>query len=209
MTLGENIHNAFVVVFETLKSIEKLMYKCRNEFDMEKYYMPEKRFMRWSSDQSWDGWIYWSFILLFQRKKDGGIMENAWINAPVYAVEINVDSDTCDTPKIYVAQMDFGDISDWSEGCSPSNHTMFYNAIHADGGWYEEVELEGAVMVKPVPGFEEKVSDHFWGFRSLRRMEKELTEINQDNYKEMIFGTIDEFAASVSDGEKTLGADGI
>lgn len=193
MTLGENIHNAFVVVFETLKSIEKLISKCRNEFDMEKYHMPEKRFMRWSSDQSWDGWIYWSFILLFQRKEDGEIMKNGWINAPVYAVEINVDSDTCDTPKIYIAQMDFGDISDWSGGCSPSNHTMFYNAIHVDT-WYEEDESEGVTMVKPAPGFEEKVSGHFWGFRSLRRMEKELTEINQDNYKTMIFGTIEELA---------------
>ena len=60
-------------------------------------------------------------------------MENEWINAPVYAVEINVDSETCDTPKLYVAQMNFRDISDWSDGCSPLNHSMFYNAIHADG----------------------------------------------------------------------------
>lgn len=193
MTLGENIHNAFVVVFETLKNIEKLISKCRNEFDMEKYHMPEKRFMRWSSDQSWEGWIYWSFILLFQRKEDGEIMENGWINAPVYAVEINVDSETCKTPKLYVAQMDFGDISDWSAGCSPSNHSMFYNAIHGEG-WYEEDESEGVMTVKPAHGFEEKVSGHFWGFQSLRRMEKELTEISQDNYKEMIFGTIEELA---------------
>ena len=152
MTLGENIHNAFLVVFKTLKSIEKLISRCRNEFDMEKYHMPEKRFMRWSSDQS----------------------------------------------KVYVAQMDFGDISDWSAGCSPSNHSMFYDAIHADG-WYEADESEDVITVRPAPGFEEKVSGHFWGFQSLRRMEKELTEINQDNYKTMIFGTIEELAGGGED----------
>ena len=169
MTLGENIHNAFLVVFKTLKSIEKLISRCRNEFDMEKYHMPEKRFMRWSSDQSWEGWIYWSFILLFQRKDDGGVMENGWINAPVYAVEINVDSETCDTPKVYVAQMDFGDIFDWSAGCSPSNHSMFYDAIHADG-WYEADESEDVITVRPAPGFEEKVSGH------LAKMKKSTSE---------------------------------
>ena len=29
MTVGENIHNAFVVVFRTLQAIEKLIRKCR------------------------------------------------------------------------------------------------------------------------------------------------------------------------------------
>ena len=47
MTSGENIHNAFLVVFQTLKSIEKLMKKCRAELDEERYYMPMERFMRY------------------------------------------------------------------------------------------------------------------------------------------------------------------
>lgn len=48
---------AFAVVFETLKSIEKLMIKCSTEMEQEKYYMPAERFMRYSSDLSWEGWI--------------------------------------------------------------------------------------------------------------------------------------------------------
>ena len=90
MMVGENIHNAFVVVFKTLQEIEKLIGKCRTELDTKKYYMPAERFMRYSSDQTWEGWIYWSFILLFQRLDDGSVMENGWIDGPVYAVEINV-----------------------------------------------------------------------------------------------------------------------
>lgn len=34
--------------------------------------------MRHNSDQNWEGWIYWSFILLFQRLEDGPVMENGW-----------------------------------------------------------------------------------------------------------------------------------
>lgn len=72
------------------------------------------------------------FILLFQRREDGPVMENGWIDGPVYAVEINVDSDTCDVPKVYIAKMEFDGMKDWTAGCSPSRHSLFYNAIHED-----------------------------------------------------------------------------
>lgn len=191
MNLGENIHNAFAVVFETLKSIEKLMIKCRTEMEQDKYYMPAERFMRYSSDLEWQGWIYWSFILLYQRKEDGEIMENGWINAPVYAVEINVDAETCDEPIIYVAKMDFGDISGWSKGCSPSNHTIFYNAIHACDLYSEEKKDDGTTIIRPKDAYNEKVAASFWGFQQLIRSEMNLVDVTQSNYKEMIFGTIE------------------
>lgn len=191
MNLGENIHNAFAVVFETLKSIEKLMTKCRSEMDQDKYYMPAERFMRYSSDLSWEGWIYWSFILLYQRKEDGEVMDNEWINAPVYAVEINVDAETCDEPLICVAKMDFGDISEWTNGCSPSNHTLFYSAIHANDLYIEEENADGTVTVRPKDVYKEKVAASFWGFRQLVRTEMKLVDVTQSNYKEMIFGAIE------------------
>jgi len=191
MTLGENIHNAFAVVFETLKSIEKLMIKCSTEMEQEKYYMPAERFMRYSSDLSWEGWIYWSFILLYQRKEDGAIMANGWINAPVYAVEINVDAETCKEPVIYVAKMDFGDMSGWSKGCSPSNHTMFYNAIHACDLYSEEEKADGTIVIRPIDVYKEKVAASFWGFQHLIRCKMNLVDVTQSNYKEMIFGTIE------------------
>lgn len=191
MSLGKNIHNAFIVVFETLKSIEKLMIKCTSEIDGEAYHMPADRFMRYSSDLSWEGWIYWSFILLYQRKEDGAVMENGWINAPVYAVEINVDSDTCDEPMVYIAKMNFGDISEWSKGCSPSNHTLFYNAIHAVD-MYEEIETEnGLSRIVAKVGYESKVSSSFWGFQNAVCSEIKLVDITADNYKDKIFGTIE------------------
>lgn len=170
MTSGENIHNAFSVVFQTFQSIEKLMSKCRTELDSKKYYMPAERFMRYSSDLSWEGWIYWSFILLFQRREDSSVMENGWIDGPVYAVEINVDSETCEVPKMYIAKMDFDGMKDWTKGCSPSNHTLFYDAIHQED-------------FRP-----------FWGLKKVTKMEYNLTDVRQDNYKDIIFGTIDKLS---------------
>lgn len=191
MNLGENIHNAFAVVFETLKSIEKLMVKCRTEIDQDKYYMPADRFLRNSNVSSWEGWIYWSFILLYQRKEDGMIMDNGWINAPVYAVEINVDADTCDEPVIYVAKMDFGDISKWAPGCDASDRDLLYRAIHAEHLYSEEERDDGTTMIRPKDEYKESA---FWGFQQLIRTEMNLVDVTQSNYKEKIFGAIESLA---------------
>ena len=115
MMVGENIHNAFVVVFKTLQEI-------------------------------------------------------GWIDGPVYAVEINVDSDTCDVPKVYIAKMQFDRMKDWTTGCSPSNHSLFYNAIHGNS-WTP-----------------------FWGLQKLEKQEHDLTDLTQKNYKDVIFGTIEKMA---------------
>ena len=55
-----------------------------------------------------------------------------------------------------------------TRGCSPSNHSLFYNAIHED-------ELQ-----------------EFWGLQNVIKKEYDLTDIRQDNYKDIIFGTIEE-----------------
>lgn len=170
MTSGENIHNAFLVVFKTFQNIEKLLNKCRGELDQKRYYMPTERFMRYRSDLCWEGWIYWSFILLFQRRADGPVLENGWIDGAVYAVEINVDSETCQVPQVYIAKMDFEGMSRWSEGCSPSNHGLFYQAIHEE---------------EPQP---------FWGLTQIQKKNFDLTELRQDNYREIIFGTIEKLS---------------
>lgn len=193
MNLGSNIHAAFSVVFETFKSIDKLMIKCKAELDETKYYMPVDRFMRYSSDTSWEGWIYWSFIMLYQRCEDGKVMENGWIDGPVYAVEINVDSDTCEEPKLYIAKMQFEDIASWSKGCSPANHTLFYNAIHGVG-WYEIKEKNEFTYSLPKTGYEQKVKQNFWGFRKLIRTSSNLVEVTPNNYRECIFGQIDKLS---------------
>lgn len=55
MTLGENIHNAFLVVFKTLENIEKLINRCQEKCIKEMYHLPADRFLRYSSDTNWTG----------------------------------------------------------------------------------------------------------------------------------------------------------
>lgn len=190
MTLGENIHNAFSVVFKTFESIEKLMKKCREECIKEKYHMPVDKFLRYSSDTHWQGWIYWSFILLYQRHEDGAVMENGWINAPVYAMEINVDSETCEEPQLNIARFDFKDIQEWSSGCSPYNYWVFYDPMHLSKYWDSEMN-NGYCYISPKKMYQDKMEKNYWGFEKAILWSCPLVDVNHENYKEKIFGTIE------------------
>jgi hypothetical protein len=174
MSLNENVTNAFNVVFKTLQNIEKLIDKCKNDMDKDKYYMPTNKFLRYSSDNHWYGWIYYSFILLYQRKADGEIMKNGWINGPIYAVNINLAVDDIKEPMVYIAKMDFCDNTGWEQGCSPSNHDVFYNAINADE--------------------EDFKNNLFWGLQKIDKLAINLLDITVQNYKEKIFDSIDELS---------------
>ena len=193
--LGKNIHNAFSVVFNTYKSIEKLMLACQSDEVKQKYYLPTEKFLRYSSDQYWEGWLYWSFILLYQRYADGNCMENGWIDAPVYAVEINVDAETCEEPKIYVGKFEYKDICSWTPGCSPANHYIFYDAMHND----ELFKIESAGDIKVSVPVDEKVSGKYWGLKKVTFKEINLVDINADNYYDEIFGTIESLENNTSD----------
>ena len=193
--LGKNIHNAFSVVFYTYQSIEKLMCACQSDEVKQKYYLPTEKFLRYSSDQYWEGWLYWSFILLYQRYADGNCMENGWIDAPVYAVEINVDAETCEEPKIYVGKFEYKDICSWTPGCSPANHYIFYDAMHND----ELFKIESAGDIKVSVPVDEKVSGKYWGLKKVTFKEINLVDINADNYYDEIFGTIESLENNTSD----------
>ncbi|WP_405722043.1 hypothetical protein [Anaerovibrio slackiae] len=193
--LGKNIHNAFSVVFNTYKSIEKLMLACQSDEVKQNYYLPTEKFLRYSSDQYWEGWVYWSFILLYQRNADGKCPENGWIDAPVYAVEINVDAETCEEPKIYVGKFEYKDICSWTPGCSPANHYIFYDAMHND----ELFKIESAGDIKVSVPVDEKVSGKYWGLKKVTFKEINLVDINADNYYDEIFGTIESLENNTSD----------
>ena len=193
--LGKNIHNAFSVVFNTYKSIEKLMLACQSDEVKQNYYLPTEKVLRYSSDQYWEGWVYWSFILLYQRNADGKCPENGWIDAPVYAVEINVDAETCEEPKIYVGKFEYKDICSWTPGCSPANHYIFYDAMHND----ELFKIESAGDIKVSVPVDEKVSGKYWGLKKVTFKEINLVDINADNYYDEIFGTIESLENNTSD----------
>lgn len=196
MNSGKNINNAFKVVFKTLQSVQELMECCTVNYDDKKYYLPFERFLRYSSDQSWDGWIYWSFILVFQRKADGDIMkENDWIDAPLYAVEINLDSDTNEEePQIFIAKMEYNDLKTWSKGISPGSHDKLYNPIH-EVKYFDGTDKENKYrIITPKVEAIEKVNKNFWGFKKAVIKSIPLVQVTEENYLDIIFGSIEELA---------------
>jgi hypothetical protein len=190
MNSGKNIHNAFVVVYETYKSVQKLISKCQNEIDDTRYHIPFNGFLRYSSDVYWGGWIYYSFILLFQRRKDGKVMKNNWINAPIYAVEINLDADTCDEPELIVAKMNFGNLSKWV-GSSKSDHWYYYEPIHKKYDYYNSIMNGEFEKIFPAEEYAKKVEDKYAGLQNLVIWRCPLVEVRNDNYQDKIFGTIE------------------
>lgn len=196
MSLGENINNAFKVVFSTLQSVEDLINCLSSNYDEKKYSKPTDKFLRYKSDLSWDGWIYWSFILVFQRIEDGNLMDNDWINAPLYAVEINLDSDTNEEePQIFIAKMEYNNLAGWSKGISPGSHGTIYGPIHAHNELFDLKEhLDEYRVITPKENMIDKMNKNYWGFKKLVRKSIPLVSINGDNYLSKIFGTIEELA---------------
>ena len=80
----------------------------------------------------------------------------------------------------------------WSRGCSPSNHYLFYDAIHEVGFYEREDQKEGVVKIVATKGNKEKAKNKFWGFNELYYVEHKLMDVNKDNYKKLIFGSIEE-----------------
>ncbi len=196
MNSGENINNAFKVVFKTLQSVQDLMECCTANYDDTAYHLPIDRFLRYSSDQNWEGWIYWSFIWVFQRKADGDIMkENNWINAPLYAVEINLDSDTnIKEPQIFIAKMEFNDLRTWSKGISPGSHNKIYNPIHKVE-FFDGIDINNKYhVIIPKAHAKEKVNKNYWGFKKAVVKSIPLVQVTEENYLKSIFGSIEELA---------------
>jgi hypothetical protein len=160
----------------------------------DKYHLPTKRFLRYSSDVEWMGWIYWSFIMLIQRQADGAIMENGWTNAPVYAVEINLNPETCYEPQIIVAKFEYNDMSNWNTGCSPANFDIFYNPIHKHVDIFQGVEKEVFEIVTPTSRQKQKVADKYWSLKKVTQRIMLLTDVTDKTAYDMVFGTIEKLS---------------
>lgn len=195
MNLSENIHNAFKVVFKTLEASKNLMEKCRNEYDRNKYYMPVRHFLRYQDDSEWAGWIYWSIILLYQRKEDGKLLENGWIDGPVYAVEINLDADIYKEPVLNIAKFEFSDMDKRGKKCSSKMHYIFNDIMYSDDvGSVDGVEkqvIDDNHFKYTVDEWTEELDEDYWGFKEATVEQHKLVDIKVDNYQEKIFGSIE------------------
>jgi hypothetical protein len=65
---GTNIKNAFAVVGQSYKNVHKFLAEFNAIASDEELVPLLDRFLRWRSDRQWEGWLIWSFIVLFQKK---------------------------------------------------------------------------------------------------------------------------------------------
>lgn len=188
MNLGENIHNAVVVISKTYENIDKLINYCRNICEKETNYTNSvSKFLRYKSDNDYGGWMIDNFILLFQNKTDRKL-KNEWRNGPVFTMEINLADE--DVPKVFLSKFEYENINSWDQGCSPANHWAFYWPLRREETMDYE-EFSDYTVGKPKPSMEEKVAKDYWGLKRVVYMDKPLTEITSENIKKLIFESFD------------------
>lgn len=161
-----------------------MMNYCKTIVDEgNEYVVSVPKFLRWKSDNEFEGWLINDFILLFQSKADEKL-ENEWRNGPIYVLEIDLDYK--DTPKVYISKFEYKNIESWSSGCSPTNHGRFYWPIRS----IDEFDLKKTddyEIWTPKKGKESVADNSYWGIKRAVSFTEELIDINADNIKEKIF----------------------
>lgn len=188
MNLGENIHNAVVVIKKTYDSIDKLMDYCRIICEKETNYTTAvSKFLRYKSDNDCGGWMIDDFILLFQNKEDRKL-KNGWRNGPVFVMEINLADE--DVPTVFLSKFEYENINGWNPGCSPTNNWVFYWPLRREESMDYE-ELQEYVKGTPKPSMEEKIAKDYRGLKRVVYMNVPLVKITSKNAKDMIFGSFE------------------
>ena len=181
MSLGENIHNAFIVVAQTYENVNKLMDYCRAAASENgEFVLATPKFLRRRSDGDVSGWYISSFILLFQDAKDR-LLENGWYDGPVYVLEINL-SDFYEVPTVNIAKYEYADIQSWPEARSPADHWIFYDPLYRLK--FEEEDAIYSAGVDSTGG----LTRQYRGLREIIGKGIPLTNITNENAYETIFG---------------------
>lgn len=183
MSLSENIKNAFEVVEDTYKNIDKLMKYCDTIADNNNYLCMNDKFLRYKSDKEYSGWFTREFIKLYQNKCDN-TLENEWLEGPIYGFEINFHS----TPKLNIFVFKYDGISNWSKGVSPASSWIFSNPMRTDitdRFIIEKIKSkENYFLSKPI---NKTVKEKYWGINNVVFTEYNLITITKDNVLNSIF----------------------
>lgn len=196
MNTGENIRNSILVLYKTYESVSKLMEQCKTIAEENGYIVSTDKFLRWKSDNHSDGWLLNSFILLFQKLSDQECdSENNWRDGPVYTLEIflgsNAEPDTL--PQLLVSKFEYADINQWTEGCSPKKHWIFYHPVHKEAGLFSESEAKIPNITVVLPNSEE-TSKKYWGIKRALTISFQLTDITSDNLTSSVFDTFNQLS---------------
>lgn len=193
MNSSENIKNAFKVIFKTYENVEKLMEYCKTiAAEKTDYISSVPKFLRRKSDNDTEAWLLNDFILLFQDKKNEECESgNGWRSGPLYVLEICLgEKGSNNIPLLYISKFDYERINEWSEGCSPANHWVFYYPLRNED--YMNFEVKGQYKIATPKS--EKSSKTYWGLKKVISKAIDLIEVNSDNLQENIFGEFDKLA---------------
>lgn len=192
MNSSENISNAVQVLYKTYENVQKLMEYCKAIAGESGYTCIINRFLRWKSDNDYNGWLLNDFIVLFQKESDSFYKKNKWHDGPVYVMEIKLGDidDALLNPTVYLSKFTYNDIKSWSEGCSVSSHAIFYWPLRNINLF--SIEHNGEYGISRPKN--EKTGDAFWGLKYVITQSFELTTINVNNVKDKIFGAFDELS---------------
>lgn len=93
-----------------------------------------------------------------------------------------------DFPAIYLSKFEYADMNSWSEGCSPTNHWVFYDPLRLLD--YKNFSINDDLTIA-IPK-NEKVSKTYWGLQKVTTKKLDLFEVTSGNLEEKIFGAFDE-----------------
>lgn len=199
MEIGKNISNAFKVVGETHKSVDKLLKYCSAITNSQgNYGLLTPKFLRWKSDQHHGGWNINSFILLFYRN-DTENEDGEGFDSDVYVMEINlydenkkIEGEISDQPYINLSRFIYKNRNITFEGCSPTNHWRFYWPLRNKDIIFKNIGNQDVYYGELKEHDYEDLGDKkYWGLRKILIKTIPLVDVTGDNVDDRIFGTFD------------------
>lgn len=180
----ENIKNAFNVVRNTYKNVDKLM-RYLDELSEECGYESKfDKFLRYSSDAYTEGWLFNSFGKIYQFKEDKEL-ENNWRKGNIYYVEINFE----DYPKLLIGQYKY-DLENWGKGISPASYRQLSDVLHLNKNFNIELLDSNSDYYKSTL-LNDNLIDKYWNFEEAIFKSYDLMDITSDNVEEKVFREFD------------------
>lgn len=189
MSLEDNIINAFKVVEETHRNVEKLMNYCDSICEKSGYVSSMVKYLRYKSDNDVYGWTTRRFIKLYQSKKDSE--GSFWRDGPIFALEIQFD----DKPIYKLGAFLYKDISKWRSGISVADQWVFHCPMDKDDNdRFTRETIEEGYFKSKVKSSYEKI------YRFLEFVvytEGNLTDLKPDSIEKLIFDEFDVLRSKV------------
>jgi hypothetical protein len=133
------------------------------------------RFLRWRSDQQWEGWLIWSFIVLFQKKDEPDHGSVAGLRqGSVYCVEVSFEMES--TPALYLSRFDYDpvDLSDWTGLPAVTDHWAYFHPVRPSAGFLVTKHSEQVSISCP----DARNKARYWGLDKVVFTKKEPVSVD-------------------------------